>query len=104
MSLQPIGLGGDVPAFHDERWSSQPFDNRAFVDSGLLWALNRMVLHPRGFALSWSDKAQEWNLWGDGTECWTFEHDLDVERQRVFEATLATLRDAYAARGEANPS
>jgi hypothetical protein len=97
--LRPIGKGGEgTPAFDDKRPASEPFDNRVFVDSGLLWALNRLVLHPRGFALSWDDTEQTWQLFGDGTECWAFEHDTDITRQAVYETTLRTLTEAYAAK------
>src|SRR6266540_984695 len=47
---------------------------RPFIDlshSGLLWLINRVVFHPRGFALSLDirgDVATGWLLQGDGTE------------------------------------
>jgi hypothetical protein len=55
-----------------------------FRTSGLLWLLNRAVLHPRGFAVGFSyaegddiDTAAPigWVLYGDGTEAWRFPED-----------------------------
>ena len=52
-------------------------------DSGLLWLINRVVFHPRGWALSLVYRKREvselasggevlgWKLVGDGTEVWT---------------------------------
>jgi hypothetical protein len=59
-------------------------------DSGLLWLINRVVFHPRGFALALVMRDGDpvgWKLLGDGTEVWRFEGDEDEEYQRV-EATM----------------
>lgn len=48
-------------------------------DSGLLWLVNRVVFHPRGYALAihytgtFPDlgEATGWSILGDGTEPWT---------------------------------
>lgn len=53
--------------------------HRPFVElreTGLLWLLNRVVFHPRGFALAlhFTDDLSEcvgWSLLGDGTEPWS---------------------------------
>ena len=74
-------------------------------DTGLLWLINRVVLHPRGFALALRRKADGevtgWTMEGDGTECWSFG-DMpdgqamdDVGFERV-EAFLASLRPTGA--------
>ena len=95
MTLQPIGAGGDTPAFTDERFASSPFKTEDLSSLGFLWAINRYVFHPRGWALSWSDVEQTWQLWGDGTEVWQFDHATDIERQALFEGTLARLAAEY---------
>ena len=45
-------------------------------ETGLLWLLNRVVFHPRGYALAlhFDDSytaATGWSLMGDGTEPWS---------------------------------
>jgi hypothetical protein len=63
--------------------------------SGLLWLINRVVFHPRGWALSLmrsrsSGEIRGWRLLGDGREVWRFvdpEDDLFAAAQ----ATLAPL-------------
>ena len=47
-------------------------------DSGLLWLINRVVLHPRGHAIALvyeGDEVVGWQLLGDGTEPWSFADD-----------------------------
>lgn len=39
---------------------------------GLLWLINRVVFHPRGFALGINPDTGDWSLLGDGTEAWRF--------------------------------
>lgn len=53
-------------------------NERPFADlreTGLLWLLNRVVFHPRGyaFALHFNDdhECTGWSLMGDGTEPWS---------------------------------
>lgn len=64
--------------------------------SGILWLVNRAVLHPRGFALALhtvgDDRVTGWSLLGDGSEVWAFDEDDDDERFAAAEATLAQLR------------
>jgi len=65
----------------DER----PVRHRAIGDlqeSGLLWLINRVVFHPRGFALAIAKRQPDgeflaWVLLGDGTEPWSFDDDGD---------------------------
>lgn len=48
-------------------------------DSGLLWLLNRVVFHPRGYALAFHyegtfpnmGECTGWSLLGDGSEPWS---------------------------------
>lgn len=48
------------------------------VSSGLLWLINRVVFHPRGFALGVDDRGA-FRVLGDGTEVWQFEGDEDAK-------------------------
>lgn len=59
-------------------------------DSGLLWLINRVVFHPRGFAfgLVWEDgQLVGWALRGDGSQPWEFGGD----EAPSFEAAAETL-------------
>lgn len=61
-------------------------------DSGLLWLINRVVFHPRGFALALCMEDGEpagWRLLGDGAEVWTFNDEEDD----VFARAERTLND-----------
>lgn len=66
----------------------QPWE--AFRDLGLLWLVNRVVFHPRGYALGlhYEGKFPDlgactgWSLLGDGTEPWTMG-DPPPEQQRL---------------------
>jgi len=75
---------------------------RSFNDlptSGLLWLINRVVFHPRGYALALviddHGDAAGWTLQGDGTEPWRF---ADPSREDEHFADVAeTLRAAATA-------
>ncbi|QOC89864.1 hypothetical protein [Micromonospora craniellae] len=61
-------------------------------DSGLLWLINRAVLHPRGFALAvvmQGEDAVGWQLLGDGRGPWRFH--ASVSEDELFAAVQATL-------------
>lgn len=68
-------------------------------DSGLLWLINRVVFHPRGFALALhagdSGVITGWSLQGDGSEAWSFPEEREQHLFRLAEGTL---------RGESPPS
>lgn len=71
--------------------------------SGLLWLVNRVVFHPRGFAMAVvTDEHGDvagWRLDGDGRAPWRFPDDVD-ERELLarVERFLDGLRpDAQAA-------
>jgi hypothetical protein len=74
-------------------------DIRAWEDlgpSGLLWLINRVVFHPRGFALGLvhrDGQAVGWKLMGDGAELWAMAPPEDDD----FARAEATLR--HASRG-----
>lgn len=53
-----------------------------FRTVGLLWALNRYLLHPKGYAVSFhydepDNEVVGWELLGDGTEVWAFDNETD---------------------------
>lgn len=62
-------------------------------DSGLLWLINRVVFHPRGWALGMVYREGElvgWSLEGDGREAWQYGLDENIEND-LFEAAQRTL-------------
>ena len=67
------------------------------VETGVLWAINRYIFHPRGFALAFhfddNRRLTGWSVFGDGTkEVWAYESESDDDGFRKFEAFLASLR------------
>ena len=74
---------------------SRPFAELS--DSGILWAINRALFHPRGFALALcrdgDGHVTGWRILGDGTEPWVYEPSVSEDQHFAdFEATLRTLR------------
>lgn len=75
-----------VGAYADEQseTDAQPFE--ALRTTGLLWLINRVTFHPRGYALALVRRGGQitgWKLLGDGTEVWRFEGDEDQHFERV---------------------
>lgn len=71
---------------------SRPFED--LRSTGLLWLINRVVFHPRGFALALHREDGEivgWSLMGDGTEVWVFDGDEEQHFSDV-EALFAESR------------
>jgi hypothetical protein len=85
--------------------SARPFAE--LRDSGLLWLLNRVVFHPRGYALAlhFEGAAPElgectgWSLMGDGSEPWSMGDPSqgDIARGAKTEAELFDLVKALLA-------
>lgn len=48
---------------------------------GVLWAINRTLFHPRGFALGWDRESGKFYLLGDGKELWEYSESEDDEFQ-----------------------
>lgn len=52
-------------------------------ETGLLWLINKVVFHPRGFALVMHVDRHGigigWSLAGDGTEAWQMGADIDED-------------------------
>jgi hypothetical protein len=85
------GLAQDVS--HED---SPGRDFRELSESGLLWLINAVVFHPRGFALAFSmdtltGQVTGWDIVGNGTEPWQYA-DRMKERFAAAEATLASHR------------
>ena len=72
----------------------RPFEDLS--DTGILWLINRVVFHPRGFAFSIhinSDGvADGWDVEGDGSEIWRFSLDSDDKKFTTVEKFLNDLR------------
>jgi hypothetical protein len=67
------------------------FDIADLMDQGVLWAVNRAVFHPRGFALKLHVEGRNvlgWSIEGDGSEPWHMAlDDATMERQqKAFDA------------------
>lgn len=82
--------------------------------TGLLWAINKVLMHPRGFALAFEFpegatreqiEAHQvdpigWSIMGDGTEPWQFTDGLDDIGFDAFEDLLEWARRLSQERGE----
>lgn len=67
-------------------------------DDGLLWLINAVVFHPRGFALARLESfdGDRYYLLGDGTETWRFDPS-SVDVDDLFARAEAALRRAAEA-------
>lgn len=67
----------------------------ALSGSGLLWLINRVVFHPRGFALALHTESDGrvtgWSIQGAGKEVWKFS---DADDDASFAAAEKTLNEA----------
>jgi hypothetical protein len=80
-TILPQGTSLD-PATGATLTPTDPESARSFTDffeSGMLWAINTTLLHPRGFAMGLTCEEDGtvtgWKIYGDGSEPWTFDHD-----------------------------
>lgn len=68
--------------------------------SGLLWLINRVVFHPRGFALALhadeTGAVTGWSLQGNGTEPWSFPLDREPEHYQHAEQALREAAEGHA--------
>lgn len=63
--------------------------------TGLLWLINKVVFHPRGFALAMVYQDGEfahWVLEGDGSEPWRFGSGVDEEQFALVEDLFRAAR------------
>lgn len=69
--------------------SSRPLSE--LRETGILWLINRVVFHPRGYALALTVEedgtVSGWSIQGDGSEPWCFSETDDDE-------SFVALRDS----------
>lgn len=77
---------------HDEASVRPAEDVRSFDElreTGLLWLINRVVMHPRGYALAIhhdeAGHASGWSVIGDGTEPWSFHPGESDHEKALFD-------------------
>ncbi len=73
----------------------RPMDQ--FRENGLLWYINRVAFHPRGFALG-VDVSEDgniigWTILGDGHEVWTFSNEDDDDNFAKIEYLFQQYRE-----------
>lgn len=80
------------PYLHDESPGGPAEEARSFDElrgTGLLWLINRVVMHPRGYALAIhhdeDGRAIGWTLLGDDTEPWSFSPAEDEREKALFD-------------------
>ncbi len=78
---------------HPEQLKLTPdSDGGKFVDlrtSGLLWLINKSLLHPRGYALGYDSHTKRCILYGDGKEPWHYvttdeDPDAGIDEDELF--------------------
>ena len=77
-----------------------------FRDNGLLWYINRVAFHPRGFALAFDTdddgNITGWQVWGNGDEPWQYSPEVDENASfTAIEALLLGLTVKPEATNEA---
>lgn len=77
--------------------ASKKFDDfKDMSNTGVLWAINRYLFHPRGYALSLilddDGAVTGWQILGDGKEVWTFREASDDVNFVKFESFLEKLK------------
>lgn len=70
-------------------------------NTGMLWLINRVVFHPRGFALALYEEedgtVSGWDLLGSGVQVWAFKDTADDDCfKRAEEFLAATANDVAA--------
>lgn len=76
------------------------FDFKRLSEYGVLWLINRVVFHPRGYALAlvYSDDDGNvdpigWRIEGDGSEVWRFVGFDEDAKMREVEGLLGQARE-----------
>jgi YD repeat-containing protein len=71
---------------------SEPRPFSELPGTGLLWLINRVVFHPRGWALAfhYDDRGEllGWSLIGDGAEVWSMDPKGEDETFAKVQALL----------------
>lgn len=95
-----------MDAAQNNKPASAEFEIADLSTTGLLWLINRVVFHPRGFALSLvveeDGTASRWQLLGDGREIWWFDPKSEDGAEGHFAAALhfLSMGDATATNPE----
>ena len=76
------------------------FDFKRLSEYGILWLINRVIFHPRGFALAlvYSDEDGNvdpigWRIEGNGSEVWRFEGFDEDEKFKAIEGLLDQAKE-----------
>lgn len=69
-----------------------------FRENGMLWYINKVAFHPRGFALGVEVDRDDgtikgWTILGNGKEVWSFKENDDDDGFQLFEALLDQFRN-----------
>ena len=70
------------------------FPLNELINKGILWYINRVAFHPRGYALSLTkdnDSILGWNIIGDGTSIFAMSEEQDDNRFVDFENFLKEI-------------
>jgi hypothetical protein len=65
---------------------------------GILWAINRYLFHPMGYALGLDPKSGAFTMYGDGTEPISFSAEVDADKFEAFRRFQVAQREFLAAR------
>lgn len=75
--------------------ASAEFEIADLSTTGLLWLINRVVFHPRGFALALVAEADgtvtRWQILGDGRSIWWFDPKSEDGAEGLFAAAVHFL-------------
>lgn len=61
------------------------------LDNGVIWAINRVLFHPRGYALGINTEDATFELWGNGDEPWEFRSVDEDAKMKAFNALLESV-------------
>lgn len=61
------------------------------LDNGLVWAINRVLLHPRGYAMQIDRASGQVQLWGNGDQPWEFRSVDEDAKMKAFNALLESV-------------
>lgn len=65
---------------------------------GILWMINRVIFHPRGFTLGYDEDNRIFILQGNGKEVWTYAdilHEIEQNLFDKFEEMLTRQRKSW---------
>lgn len=61
------------------------------LDNGVIWAINRVLFHPRGYALQLNVADGMFKIWGNGDEPWEFRGVDEDAKMKAFNALLESV-------------